>query len=493
MGGGCIESSYFVGPIIIMSDDEFFDDDEFVDDDESCEDYDPYAAYLNEKYIQDRRITHAAERISQFLKLSETEIEEVLRIAFPIISRTKTIIYYDCTGNREVKHQHEKRVCGILCIKIIKALSELHARDRENIVKLIKPFYKKKEILPDSTLPHIIRALSDIPDKRERKHILRLSFPFYKLCGDDEHLGYAKEYPSNIIKAISMIPKENRENIMSQIIPRIVNTLDIYTQNCSFRTYSDGGSNGKRKDQHAKMIEIAAASSLEDLRSLLDHTFNDQYIPINLRTYKDQKSRNQTFERSYADLDDIVLAKMKVIQAIPACERSDLLEKSRLLVNKEMRDDEPIEILETLSKYPRSQRECAIVDALTRKNRGEDFIPRLIALSNIPTDQRDDVWEHFTALNKIINEHCSYTISKIIGTIGNIPCNQRKNIVNLSLRYFTPSSIKSFSEFPALLEMMANVPEDDRSNILANLNVFLKKRVLNSSDCAQIIQALSKI
>jgi hypothetical protein len=62
-----------------------------------------------------------------------------------------------------------------------------------------------------------------------------------------------------------------------------------------------------------------------------------------------------------------------------------------------MRDDEPVQILKALSKFPGEQRNHVIVDALLRKKRGEDPLPLLIALSEVTGDQRRDVWEAFEA------------------------------------------------------------------------------------------------
>jgi len=321
---------------------------------------DPYATFLNEKAIQERRINHAAENISAFIKRPEEDIESVMRAALPIIT-SKRIILSHFNGN---DHSHVQYVCGRLCSKIIKALSDVLAEERESVMGVAELFYKgeKDQRFPNVSLPHIIKALSEV-SKEDRKGVVELTYPFYRFYTEADGFGFTNDYPARIIKAIANIPPEDRENVMGQVTPKITELLPFFTKNCVFRTYSDGGDNGKRKNQHAEMIETLAHVRM----SVLDHTFQQDYILHKERTYKDYRSgRTRHLERNYADIDEIVLKKMRAVIEIPADERSDVLEKSKLLLNEDMRDDEPVQILKALSKFPGEQRNHVIVDALLR-------------------------------------------------------------------------------------------------------------------------------
>jgi hypothetical protein len=99
---------------------ERFDDSDYSEDD-------PYAAFLNEKSIQERRINHAAENISVFIKRPEEDIETVMRAALPIIT-SKRIIFSHFNDN---DHSHVQYVCGRLCAKII---SGVPAEERESVM-----------------------------------------------------------------------------------------------------------------------------------------------------------------------------------------------------------------------------------------------------------------------------------------------------------------------------------------------------------------------
>ena len=460
---------------------------ERLDDSDYSED-DPHAVFLNQKHIQERRINHGIENITSFIKRPEEEIESVMRVALPIIT-TKRINGTD--------HPGVQCVCGRLCAKIVNALSNVPAKDRENIAGIAELFYKgeKDHRFPDAFLPHIIKALSNV-SKGNRKSVVKLTYPFYRLCIKNDGFGFSNDYSARILTAISNIPPEDRENVMEKITPKITKILTFLTKNCVFRTYSDGGDNGKRKNQHAEMIETIASVPTDDRTSVLDYTFNQEYIPCKKRTYKDPGSgRTRYLERSYADIDEIVLEKMKALKEIAADERSDVLEKAKLLITEDMPDAYPVQILKALSKFSRDQRDTAILDALLRKKRDEDFLPLLIALSEVPEDQRSNVWKAFESLNKkLMSNYSAYTSSNIIRTLAKIPEYQRNNVIDYSL-FFLLSSKKDkvFDDHSTLMEIISQVPGEEILDVLEKFKVLFNKKSMNISDCAQIIQTLAKV
>ena len=62
----------------------------------------------------------------------------MIRIAHPIISRQK--ISYNFYDEKEESYVH--KVNGLLSAKILKALSDVHIADRENILLAADLFYK---------------------------------------------------------------------------------------------------------------------------------------------------------------------------------------------------------------------------------------------------------------------------------------------------------------------------------------------------------------
>jgi hypothetical protein len=160
-----------------------------------------------------------------------------------------------------------------------------------------------------------------------------------------------------------------------------------------------------------------------------------------------------------------------------------------------MRDDEPVQILKALSKFPGEQRDRVIVDTLVRKKRGEDPLPLIIALSEVTGDQRRDVWEAFEALNKkLMSPYSSYRDSQIIQTLAKISADQRRNIIDYSLPFLLSSKKdKVFDDLSTLMEIISNVPEEERLDVLKKFKILFSKKSMNISDCAQIIQTLAKV
>jgi hypothetical protein len=76
--------------------------------------------------------------------------------------------------------------------------------------------------------------------KEDRKGVVEMTYPFYRLYTEDDGFGFTHDYPARFIKAISNIPPEDRENVMGQITPKITELLPFFTKNCVFTTYSDG-------------------------------------------------------------------------------------------------------------------------------------------------------------------------------------------------------------------------------------------------------------
>ena len=85
--------------------------------------------------------------------------------------------------------------------------------------------------------------------------------------------------------------------------------------------------------------------------SILEHTFQQDHIIGKEHTYKDRRGRTKSIERSYAHIDEILYKIMKVIIEIPSNERKDILEKSKLLLDEDIRYPEPVQILFALSKF----------------------------------------------------------------------------------------------------------------------------------------------
>ena len=134
------------------------------------------------------------------------------------------------------------------------------------------------------------------------------------------------------------------------------------------------------------MIEALALVPRKDRMSVLEHTFLQDHILGKEHTYKDRRGRTKSIERSYAHIDEILYKKMKVLIEIPSNERKDILEKSKLLLDEDIRYPGPIEILIALSKFRGQQIDSIIIETLVRKKRGEDYISILKALSEISED-----------------------------------------------------------------------------------------------------------
>jgi hypothetical protein len=131
---------------------------------------------------------------------------------------------------------------------------------------------EENQIFPNAAFPHIIKSFSGVL-RRDRKKVVELTYPFYRLYASNHHFGFSDNYPALIIKAISNIPEEERDSIMKQITHKIIKILPLFTKNCMFTTYGDGGDNGQREHQHAEMIKTIAQVSKNDRESVLDYTF----------------------------------------------------------------------------------------------------------------------------------------------------------------------------------------------------------------------------
>ena len=77
---------------------------------------------------------------------------------------------------------------------------------------------------------------------------------------------------------------------------------------------------------------------------------------------------------------------MRAVIEIPSNKRKEILEKSELLISEDMRYPEPVQIFTALSKFQGKELDGIIVETLRRKKKGEDYLPILLALSEIKQD-----------------------------------------------------------------------------------------------------------
>lgn len=110
----------------------------------------------------------------------------------------------------------------------------------------------------------------------DRLDVVELTQPSFMLYTKRNGSGTTNDYLLRIITAVAKISPEDREK------------FPLYTKNCVFTSYSDCGDNGKRKNQHAEMIEtLAHTHPIPNRVSVFNHTFQPDYILYKALTYVD--------------------------------------------------------------------------------------------------------------------------------------------------------------------------------------------------------------